>query len=85
MILLQENLEKRKNELQAEFNDNYEKIIHAYSKEKENIEKEIDQLYKIEYESLLIIKTKLSHIILNYNEFLRKYKDKFSKLGIKYQ
>lgn len=52
-----------------------------YSKEKDTIEKEIEDLYKCEYESISIIKTKLNQLILNYNDFVKKYKDKFSKLG----
>ena len=66
----------------GELNQNYDKIIIIYSKEKENIKKEIDELYKSEYESLSLIKTKISQLVLTYNDFLKKYKDKFSKLGI---
>ena len=79
--MLQEKLEGRKLELTDELSMNYEKIILAYSKEKDSIEKEIEELYKGEYESLSLIKTKLTQLSYNYNEFLKKYKDKFSKLG----
>lgn len=65
-----------------ELNQNYEKIIISYSKEKSSIEEEIEDLYKSEYESLSIIKTKLNILFNNYNDFLKKYKDKFSKIGI---
>lgn len=68
-------------ELLTELNQNYEKIIKAYSKEKNSIEKEIDELYETEYESISLIKSKLNQLIVNYNDFLKKYKDKFSKLG----
>ena len=78
---LHENLENRKLQLVGELNQNYDKIINIYSKEKENIEKEIDELYKIEYESLSLIKTKITQLVLGYNDFLKKYKEKFSKLG----
>ena len=82
LVLLGENLDQRKLELVNELNQNYEKIILSYSKEKVNIEKEIDELYRSEYESLSLLKTKLNLLIINFNEFLKKYKDKFTKLGM---
>lgn len=79
--MLLDKLVLRKHELLNELNENYEKIILSYSKQKDSIEKEIDELYKCEYESLSLIKTKLNYLFLNYNDFLKKYKDKFSKIG----
>lgn len=79
--MLLDKLVLRKHELLNELNENYEKIILSYSKQKDYIEKEIDELYKSEYESLSLIKTKLNYLFLNYNDFLKKYKDKFSKIG----
>jgi hypothetical protein len=80
--LLLEKLDHRKQDLIMELNQNYEKIIISYSKEKSSIEEEIEDLYKSEYESLSKIKTKLNILFNNYNDFLKKYKDKFSKIGI---
>jgi len=80
--LLLDKLDERKQDLIKELNQNYEKIIMSYAKEKSSIEKEIDELYKTEYESLSLIKAKLNHLFINYNDFLKKYKDKFSKIGI---
>lgn len=63
-----------------ELQENADKIISAYSKEKEMIEVQIDDLYQKEFEGISLVKTKLNQLSNTYNEFLSKYKERFSKL-----